>query len=132
MDLTEWNPFHSYDTASAFKMLEHASVPRIDIYQTNSDVIVKAEIPGVTKSDLNVYVTDNSIQISAERKKSDEYSDNNIYRNERYYGSFYRTIALPAEIVTDSVSASYTDGVLSVTAKKIDNIRAKQHKINVE
>ncbi len=98
MSLVEWNPFRDIDNISKdmtsflerspFGYFSRATSPRVDVYQTDSDVIVKAEIPGISKEDLNVYVDENSIRLSGQSKKDNEYKDEHIYRSERFYGSF--------------------------------------------
>ena len=132
MNLIEWSPFREFDHFSPFKTLDTSAVPKVDVYQTKTDVVVTAEIPGIAKDNLDVYATDNAIRISAERKNNDEYENQNIYRSERYYGTFYRVIALPAEINTDNVKASYQDGVLSIVASKTNSTNAKQHKVVID
>lgn len=81
--------------------------PRVDVYQTEKDVIVKAEIPGISKEDLDVYIYEDSIRLSGQSKMDDEYKDENIYKTERYYGSFLRTIPLPVEVKTEHATAEY-------------------------
>lgn len=132
MNLTEWNPFRDLDTAAPFRFFDTASIPKVDVYQTKTNVVIKAEMPGISKDDLNVYITEDSINISAERKRTEEYSTDNIYRSERYYGNVSRTIALPAEINTSSAKAEYKDGVLSIIAPKSNSTNTKQHKLAVE
>jgi HSP20 family protein len=71
----------------------------VDVYQTEKDVVVvKAEIPGVSKEDLKLSIDDNAVRISGQIKKEKEFSDENAYRTERYYGNFSRTIPLPVEV----------------------------------
>jgi len=113
MNLIEWSPFREFDHFSPFKTLDTSAVPKVDVYQTKTDVVVTAEIPGIAKDNLDVYATDNAIRISAER-------------------TFYRVIALPAEINTDNVKASYQDGVLSIVASKTNSTNAKQHKVVID
>ncbi|HAN10719.1 MAG TPA: heat-shock protein Hsp20 [Clostridiales bacterium] len=132
MNLTEWNPFRDFDTFSPFRTFEASSIPKVDVYQTQNDIVITAEIPGVSKKDFDIYATETSIKISAERRKTDVYDNKNIYRSERYYGTFYRTIALPTEINTDNVKASYQDGVLSIIASKTNNKSAIQHKVVID
>ncbi|MCX7747403.1 MAG: Hsp20/alpha crystallin family protein, partial [Clostridia bacterium] len=99
---------------------------------TDTDVVVKAEIPGITKEDLNVYVDENSIRLSGQSKRDNEYKDENIYRTERYYGSFSRTIPLPVEIKSEQAKAEYKDGILSITVPKVEQAKAKGKRIDIQ
>ncbi|HCC07743.1 MAG TPA: heat-shock protein Hsp20 [Clostridiales bacterium] len=132
MSLTEWNPFRDFDTFSSYRTLETSAVPKVDVYQTQNDIVITAEIPGMSKEDLDIDATGNSIKISAECRKTNENDRNNIYHSEEYYGTFYRTIALPTEINSENVKASYKDGVLSIIASKTNNVSTKQHKVVID
>ena len=105
---------------------------RADVYQTEKDVIVKAEIPGISKEDLEVYIDEDSIRLSGQSKRDKEYKDENIYRTERYYGSFSRTIPLPMEVKTEQASAEYKDGILSITVPKAEPSKLKGKRINIQ
>ena len=142
MSLVPWNPFRDMDNigkevsqfleSSPFGIFGRATSPRIDVYQTENDVILKAEIPGVSKEDLNVYVDENSIRLSGQTKKDDEYKENNVYRTERYYGSFSRTIPLPVEVKSEQAKAEYKDGILSITVPKVEPTKMKGRKIDIQ
>ena len=113
MSLIEWNPFRErgrelidYFEGFPSRFFAEANMPRVDIYQTEKDVIVKAEIPGVTKENLNVIVDENSIKLSGQSKRDEVFSDENVYRKERYYGSFSRTVPLPVEVRTEEAKAN--------------------------
>jgi HSP20 family protein len=142
MSLVPWNPFREMDNFSKdisslidfspFRFFGGMSSPRVDVFQTDTDVVVKAEIPGITKEDLNVYVDENSIRLSGQSKRDNEYKDENIYRTERYYGSFSRTIPLPVEIKSEQAKAEYKDGILSITVPKVEQAKAKGKKIDIQ
>jgi HSP20 family protein len=141
MGLVPWNPFRDVDNTgrdlSNFfdfpsKLFGGMSSPRVDVYQTEKDVIVKAEIPGVSKEDLNVYIDENSIRLSGQTKKENELKDENAYRTERYYGSFSRVIPLPVEVKSDQARAEYRDGILSITAPKVEPSKVKGRRIDIQ
>lgn len=141
MSLVPWNPFKDADNMSRefsnffdfpSKLFSGFSSPRVDVYQTDSDVVVKAEIPGVSKEDLNVYIDENSVKLSGQTKKENELKDENAYRTERYYGSFSRTIPLPVEIKSEQAKAEYKDGILSITAPKVEPSKSKGRKIDIQ
>lgn len=142
MSLMEWNPFREMDNMTRemshffdrtpFRFLGIGSSPRVDVYQTDNEVIMKAEIPGVSKEDLNVYVDENSIRLSGQTKRNNEFKDENIYRSERYYGSFSRTIPLPVEIKSEEARAEYRDGILTITAPKVEPAKTKGKRIDIQ
>lgn len=141
MNLAPWNPFRDMDNIgremSNFfdytpKMLGGFSSPRVDVYQTEKEVIVKAEIPGVSKEDLNLYIDESSVRLTGQTKRENELKDENAYRMERYYGSFSRTIPLPVEVKSDKAKAEYKDGVLSVTVPKVEPSKSKGRRIDIQ
>lgn len=140
MSLIPWNPFREMDNIgremSSFfdfpSKLFSGSSPRVDVYQTEKDVIVKAEIPGVSKEDLNLYIDDNSIRLSGQTRKEKELKDENVYRSERYYGSFSRTIPLPVEVKSEEARAEYKDGILSITVPKVEPSKSRGKKIDIQ
>lgn len=142
MSLVEWNPFRDIDNISKdmtnffehspFGFISRTTSPRVDVYQTDEDVVVKAEIPGISKEDLNVYVDENSIRLSGQSKKDNEYKDEHIYRSERFYGSFSRTIPLPVEVKSEQAKAEYKDGILSVIVPKVEHAKMKGRRIDIQ
>lgn len=142
MSLIEWNPFKEVDNIgremlnfferSPFGFLGRITSPRVDVYQTEKDIIVKAEIPGVSKEDLNIYVDENSIRLSGQTRRSNEFKDEQVYRSERFYGSFSRTIPLPVEIKSNETKAEYKDGILTITAPKVEPAKIKGKRIDIQ
>lgn len=140
MSLIPWNPFREMDNffndmnsfVERFPFgFGKFSVPRVDVYQTEKDVVVKAEIPGVSKEDLDVYIEDNVIRLSGETRRDDEFKDDNIYRSERYYGRFSRTIPLPVEVQSEKARAEYKDGILKITVPKAETSKIKGRRIDI-
>lgn len=89
-------------------------MPQIEVRQTNGDLMVKADLPGLTKDDVKVELTDQALTISGERKEEKEEKGEGFYRSERNYGHFYRQIPLPEGATTDKANATFTNGVLEV------------------
>jgi len=138
MNIMPWNPFQDVINTGKelssffpFKFGDIGIMPKMDMYQTDADVVIKAEIPGVSKEDLEVYVDENSVGISGQLKRDEQYKDENIYRVERSFGSFSRTIALPVEVKPDEVQAKYKDGVLSISIPKSNQKVQKKKKIDI-
>ena len=92
--------------------------PAIDMYEERNQLVVKAELPGIDKNDLNVRVLDNAIVITGEKKSERSEQNKGYLRVERSSGSFERTIALPEGVTTDKATARFTDGILEIRMPK--------------
>ena len=142
MKLIPWHAFDDFDNIgegidsflesipAAF--FNRGKSPRVDVYQTEQEVIVKAELPGVSKDDLNVYLDENSIKLSGQMKRDQEYKDENVYRTERVYGSFSRTIPLPVEVKAEQAKAEYKEGILSISVPKVQPTKMKGRRIDIQ
>ncbi|GAB4547374.1 MAG: Hsp20/alpha crystallin family protein [Thermodesulfovibrionia bacterium] len=106
--------------------------PSVDIYEEGDDIVVKSELPGMTKDDIEVNITENTITISGEKKSEEKVEKKNYYRLERSYGSFSRSFELPAEIKPDKAKATFKDGVLEVRLPKSEEAKKKVRKIAIE
>jgi HSP20 family protein len=89
--------------------------PDIEMYQRNDEVVVRADLPGLKKEDVKIDVTDNALTIQGERRQEEETERGGVYRSERSYGSFFRTIPLPEGAITDQAKAAFNNGVLEIT-----------------
>jgi HSP20 family protein len=90
-------------------------VPQIEVLHNNGQFMVRADLPGLTKDDVKVEVTDDRLTISGERKEEKEEKREGFYRSERSYGSFYRQIPLPEGAKTENAAATFHNGVLEIT-----------------
>ncbi|HUK56877.1 MAG TPA: Hsp20/alpha crystallin family protein [Nitrospiria bacterium] len=106
--------------------------PAIEIFEEKDDIVVKAEIPGMKKEDLDVNISDSLLTIKGEKKQEEEVRKKGYYYSERSYGSFMRTIDLPKEVKTDKAYANFKDGVLEVRLPKTEEAKKKEVKIRVE
>ena len=97
---------------------EYAFGPAVDVYETDDEVVVKAELPGVDREGISITAQEDSIVIDGEIKREEEVDKEGYYRRELRYGSFHRTIALPTTVNPDKISAKFADGVLTVRAPK--------------
>jgi HSP20 family protein len=115
------------------RTLEEEEVrPTADIFEEGNDVVVKAELPGMKKEDIDVKVTENLITISGEKKKEEKLEKKNYYRLERAYGSFKRLYSLPCEVQTDKANAHFKDGVLEIRIPKTEEAKKKEKKVMIE
>lgn len=88
--------------------------PQVEIFQRDDQLVVRADLPGLTRDDVNVELRDNSLIIEGERKSEDEERQEGFYRSERSYGRFRRTIPLPEDADFESADAAFNNGVLEV------------------
>jgi HSP20 family protein len=106
--------------------------PAVDVFEEKDDIVVKAELPGIEKDNIEVNVSDHHLTIKGEKKKEEEVKQEDYYRCERSYGSFLRTLELPADVKADKVKAAFKDGVLEVRLPKTEEAKTKEIKIKVE
>jgi len=105
--------------------------PALDVYEEQDHFIVKAELPGLKKEDIEVSFHDGGLSISGERKSETKHEDAEVYRAERFFGRFQRTVTLPAPVAVDKARASYQDGVLTVTLPKTEEAKSKHIDVSV-
>jgi HSP20 family protein len=106
--------------------------PSVDIFEDPSNVVLKAELPGVRKQDLSVEITDNRVCISGEKKREEKVEKKDYHRIERTSGSFTRSFSLPADVEGAKAKASFKDGVLEVRIPKTAAARKKEVKVSIE
>src|SRR5262245_36849733 len=99
--------------------------PALDLYQSNDNVIAVVELPGMRKEEIEISLHDGTLTISGERKQESANGEK-AERTERYVGSFRRSIALPTRVDGNKVSATYRDGILTVTLPKAEEVKPKQ------
>lgn len=103
-----------------------------DIFEDGNDVVVKADMPGVKKEDVNVSLSDDAITIRGERKKEEKVERKDYYRVERSYGSFTRSFRLPADVQADRAEATFGDGVLEIRIPRMEEARSKTKKVPIK
>jgi HSP20 family protein len=108
-----------------------ATIPKLDVSETDKEVHVTVELPGLSEKDLDVELVDDRLKIRGEKKDSREVKEHNFHRMERTFGSFERVVSLPAKVQRDGVEATFKDGVLSVVLPKVEPTRVQQ-KITVQ
>lgn len=105
--------------------------PAVDIYETEHELVVKADLPDIDPQSLDIRVENNVLTIRGERKFEKKVSEENYLRVERAYGSFSRSFALANTVNTEAIQAGYEHGVLSLTIPKREEAKPKQIKVNV-
>ena len=104
----------------------------VDIFEQGENVVVKAELPGMKKEDIDVNLTDDTITISGEKKKKEKVDKKNYHRVERSYGSFSRRLPLPVQVQTDKATAQFKDGVLEITIPKTEKAKEQAKKVTIK
>ena len=106
-----------------------AWTPAVDLSETEKEYTVRAEVPGIDPKQIEVSISDNVLTIAGEKKEKTEKKEKNYHFSESYYGSFRRTVPLPAAVDSDKVTAEYADGVLTVKVLKVEEARPKKVEI---
>jgi HSP20 family protein len=112
--------------------MQGVSVPVVDVYEDNDEVVAKAELPGIAKDEIDVELTEHTLTIKGEKKKEEEVKEDDYYCSERAYGSFSRTVELPSAVQSEKAKASFKDGVLEVRAPKTEEAKTKVKKVKVQ
>ena len=105
--------------------------PQVEMFERGKNIVVRADLPGLTKSDVNVEVADNSITIEGERKNENEKKGEGYYRSERFYGKFYRRVPLPEGVKADDAEATFSNGVLEITMPATKPEQKKSRKLQI-
>jgi HSP20 family protein len=105
--------------------------PRVDVLEQKESFQIKAELPGVNKSDVKITVHDSVLTIRGEKKQEKEEKDANSHRVERSFGIFERSFSLPTTIKSDKIDASFRDGVLTITLPKVEEAKPKEIEVRL-
>ena len=145
-DLWNWSPVEQLSTLSEEinrlfdspfgELTRHMELfngwtPVLDVYEDKDNLIVKAELPGMKREEIDISFHDGTLTISGERKYEQKNQDAETYRAERFFGKFHRTLALPKPVQSDKATATYKDGILTVTLPKTEEAKPKQIQVNV-
>jgi HSP20 family protein len=105
--------------------------PAVDIYETEGELVVKADLPDVPEKDIDIRIENNTLTITGERKFEQAVNKDNYLRVERAYGTFSRSFSLPNTVNTEAVQADYHNGLLTVHLPKREESKPKQIKVGV-
>lgn len=142
-NLTRWEPFRDlFDLQDRMNRLLGDSFtrvpatetfgswsPLVDIYEAGDAIVLRAEIPGVSKDDIDVKVENGTLTLRGEKKQEKEVDSETAHRVERFYGAFSRSFLLPASIDADTIKATYKDGVLEVVVPKAEEAKPRKVKV---
>jgi HSP20 family protein len=143
--ISRFEPFRTYPLQEQLNRLfneaferssEESSIttwaPAVDIYETEHELVVKADLPDVKPEDLAIRVENNILTIRGERKFEKKVNETNYLRVERAYGSFSRSFSLANTVNSEAIKAQYNNGVLTLAIPKKEEAKPKQIKVNVE
>lgn len=105
--------------------------PQVEMFERGKDIVVRADLPGLTKDDVNVEVADNGITIEGERKHENNKKGEGYYRSERAYGKFYRRLPLPDGVKADDAQATFSNGVLEITMPAVKPEQRKSRRLQI-
>lgn len=121
-----WPSWFDLEVESPFE----GRVPKVDVIDRDDEIVLRAELPGVKKDDLDVTSSDHSVTIHAKTARDETEEKGEYFRHERAVGEFQRTIALPENVDNEKVKANFADGILDLTFPKTEV--TKRHKIEVQ
>jgi HSP20 family protein len=145
MAVIRWDPFRDLnvlqdrmnrlfeDTGRGLRSDEPSSTtiwsPAVDIYETEGEIIVKAELPGMDRKDIQLHLENNVLTIRGDRRFEKETKEDNYHRIERSYGGFSRSFSIPTTVDEEKIRADYKDGVLKIALPKKEQAKPKQIQI---
>ncbi len=109
-----------------------AWAPAVDIFEKGDDLVIRAELPGVNRDDIDVRVENGVLVLRGERKHAEKVEEKNAFRMERVYGSFARSFSLPTTVDASRISANLKDGVLEVVLPKAEEAKPRKVAIHVD
>jgi HSP20 family protein len=105
--------------------------PALDVYDDKDRLVVKVELPGMKKDEIEISLHDGVLTVSGERKTENEVKEGQTFRSERYFGKFQRSVTLPTAVDAGKVKAAYKDGVLTIDLAKAEEAKPKQIEVSV-
>jgi HSP20 family protein len=132
MAIMRWNPYRELSNFFEREMPAATTTwsPPVDIFENDSELIVKVEVPGMASKDIEVTFENNVLTIKGERRFEHETKKENYHRVEREYGAFSRSFGLPTDVDAEKIKAEYKDGMLSVVLPKKELAKPKGIKVN--
>jgi HSP20 family protein len=146
-ELTPWRPFgelsslrremdrlweNFFGERPLGRMWEREWAPSLDMSETKDNYVVKAEVPGIDAKHIDISLTGDVLTIKGEKMQEKEEKEEDYHLVERSYGSFSRSVRIPAEVESNKIKASYKNGILAITLPKSEKVKAKEVKIKVE
>jgi HSP20 family protein len=122
--------FNTFGIERRFTSPVTSWVPEVEMFTKDNQLMIRADVPGLKKEDLTIEITKESLVLKGERKHEKEQKHEGVYRTERYYGSFYRSLPLPEGVEIENAKAVVHDGVLEITVP-MEKVEAKTKKLEI-
>lgn len=145
MAIIRWDPFRDlitlrekmnrlFEEAASSRgeekdLISSSWTPSVDIYETEHEVVLTAEVPGIDDKDIEIKIEDNTLTLKGERNLEKEIQEENYHRIERAYGSFYRSFSIPNYIDAEKIKAEHENGVLKVVMPKKTELKPRKIKV---
>jgi HSP20 family protein len=145
MAIIRWDPFRDlitlrekmnrlFEEAASSRgeekdLISSSWTPSVDIYETEHEVVLTAEVPGIDDKDIEIKIEDNTLTLKGERSLEKETKEENYHRIERAYGSFYRSFSIPNYIDAEKIKAEHEHGVLKVVMPKKQELKPRKIKV---
>ncbi len=127
------NLFDDFFSPAPFETKDwNMGFPQVDIKETDKELKISAELPGLTEKDIEVLISEDLLTIQGEKREEKEDKKENYYSSERYYGSFKRQIRLPEAVTADKVQAKFKNGVLDITIPKSEKAQKGKKKVEIK
>ncbi|HOX40313.1 MAG TPA: Hsp20/alpha crystallin family protein [Candidatus Brocadiia bacterium] len=127
-----FNEFFEGWNLPTFSTHDVSLTPTVDVAESEKEVKVTAELPGIDEKNVDISVVGNALTISGEKKEEKEEKGQTYHRIERTYGSFSRTVPLPAEVDEENTRAVYKNGILTITLPKVEQARRRRIEVKTE
>ncbi|GBD03628.1 Spore protein SP21 [bacterium HR19] len=125
--------FEDFFGGSLFPLSEERGFyPSLEVLEDDNNIIIRAEVPGLTQKDISVDIQDNVLTIKGEKKVEEEFAKKNVHISERRYGKFIRRFSLPDYVEPDKAKAKLKDGVLTITIPKKEEKKPKSVSVSIE
>jgi HSP20 family protein len=142
MALIRWQPFQEvatlrrqmdemFDELMGSDRQSSAWQPALELQDTDENIILRAELPGVDKNNINIQVTKEAVAISGEHRSARKTEDKGFFRSEFRYGNFQRIVPLPVQVENDKAKADFSNGILTLTLPKVHEARRTVVKLNL-
>ncbi len=125
--------FEEFFGEAGFPTLREADwLPAVDVVERKGDIVVIMDIPAIDPAEVKITILEDKLTVEGERKREEEFREEDYYRSERVHGSFLRSIQLPADVIGEKASAVYNGGVLTITVPKSRRPEAREIKVSVQ
>ena len=125
--------FEEFFGEAGFPTLREADwLPAVDVVERKDDIVVVMDMPAIDPAEVKITILEDKLTVEGERKREEEFREEDYYRSERVHGTYLRSIQLPADVIVEKASATYNGGVLTITVPKSQRPEAREIKVSVQ